>query len=85
MTDDKIEYRAAIDKDTLGKWQGVVRVWDRPQSAVQGAEVVDKITEPIEVRVVDEQKDAYGSTVQRVKITYGSKQGWVLADAISKI
>ena len=85
MANSKTEYRATINKDTLKKWNGVVRVWDKPQSAVEGAEVVDKITEPIEVSVVEEQKGMYGSTVQRVKIVYGSKQGWVLADAISKI
>jgi len=85
MANGKTEYRAAINKDILEKWHGVVRVWDRPQSAVEGAEVVDKITEPIEVSVVEEQKDMYGSTLQRAKIVYDGKQGWVLADAISKI
>ena len=77
-------YQAAITKEILERWHEV-RVWDRPQSAADGAEVVDKITQPIVVKVVEEQKDMYGSTVQRVKIAYGVRQGWVLAGAITKI
>lgn len=84
MANEKTEYHAAITKEILEKWNGIVRVWDRPQSAVEGAEVVDKITEPIEVKVVEEQKGMYGSTIQRVKIVYENKEGWVLADAVTR-
>jgi hypothetical protein len=82
MESGKVEYRAVINKDTLEKWHGI-RVWDKPQSAVDGAEVVDQITEPLEVKVVEEQN--WNGSIQRFKIAYGSKQGWVLADAITKI
>jgi hypothetical protein len=71
MENEKSEYRAAVTKDILVKWNGLIRVWDKPQSAVEGAEVVDKITEPLQVKVVDAQNDMWGATLQRVKIAYG--------------
>ena len=77
-------YKALINKEILEKWNGVVRVWSDPKSAVEGAEVIDEIKKPIEITVIEEQKDMYGSKTQRVKITYGEKrEGWVLSDAIS--
>ena len=76
-------YKASVSKDTLDRWNGVVRVWSEPKSAVEGAEVVDEIRKPIKVSVVEEQKDMYGSLTQRAKICYGKgKEGWVLYDAL---
>jgi uncharacterized protein YgiM (DUF1202 family) len=57
---------------------------ERAQESVEGAEVVDEIKEPVEVTVVEEQKDMYGSKSQRAKITYGEgREGWVLSDALT--
>ena len=76
-------YQASVSKEILSKWSGVVRVWSEPKSAVEGAEVVDEIKEPVEVTVVEEQKDMYGSKAQRAKITYSDgREGWVLSDAL---
>lgn len=82
---EKLEpYKAEVSSEILKRWNDCVRVWDTPQSAVEGAEVVDMITEPIQVTVVEIQKDMmYGTTPQRYKITYGGKEGWVLADMIA--
>lgn len=78
-------YKAMISKDVIKKWNGAVRVWSEPRSAVEGAKMVDEIKEPVEVTVVEEQKDMYGSLNQRAKIRYGDgKEGWVLWDAIVK-
>ena len=81
---EKVEpYKATVSDEVLGKWDGVVRVWSEPMSAVEGAQVVGEITEPIEVTVVEEQKDVYGSLAQRALIQYGDGQeGWVLYDAL---
>jgi hypothetical protein len=89
MAMNKIEsvepYSASVSEETLTKWNGIVRVWSEPKSAVEGAEVVDEIEEPTEVTVVEEQKDMHGSLVQRAKIRYGEgKEGWVLAHAITR-
>jgi predicted transcriptional regulator len=76
-------YQASVSEEILSKWNGTVRVWSEPKSAVEGATVVDEIREPVEVTVVEEQKDMYGSKVQRAKIKYSEgREGWVLADAI---
>jgi len=81
----KVEpYKMSITEETIKKY-GSVRIWDRPQSAVQGAEVVQEITKPIEVTVIDEQKDMYGSTVQRAKVRFdGNKEGWVIFGMLTK-
>lgn len=76
-------YKASINEEILKKWNGTVRVWSEPKSAVEGAEVVDEITKPVEVTVIEEQKDMYGSLAQRAKIRYGEgKEGWVLYHAL---
>jgi hypothetical protein len=76
-------YKASIGKDIISKWNGVIRVWSEPQSIVEGARVVDEIRQPVEVTVVEEQKDMYGSLSQRARINYGEgKEGWVLYDAL---
>jgi hypothetical protein len=82
---EKVEpYKAWVSGEILDKWNGVVRVWSEPRSAVDGAEVVDEIKKPTEVRVVEEQKDMYGSLAQRFRIRYGkSQEGWVLFDALA--
>ena len=77
-------YKAFIAKDILTKWNGFVRVWSEPKSAVEGSGVVDEISEPVEVTVVEEQKGMYGSDVQRAKVKYGDKDGWVLYHMIEK-
>jgi len=84
MSEKVKPYKANISAETLKRWNGCIRVWDTPRSAVEGAEVVDTIKEPIAVTVMEVQKDMmYGTTPQRYKITYGDKEGWVLADAIA--
>jgi len=78
-------YRASVSKEILKDWNGVVRVWNEPKSAVEGAEVVDELTKPIEVTVTEEQRDMYGSRAQRAKIRYAEdKEGWVLYHALVK-
>ncbi len=77
-------YQANVSAEILKKWNGVVRVWSEPMSAVEGSTVLDEIREPAEVTVVEEQKDVYGSLSQRARIRYGDgKEGWVLWDAIA--
>ena len=77
-------YQASVSEETLSKWSGIVRVWSEPKSAVEGAEVIDEIKEPVEVTVVEEQKDMYGSKAQRARIRYGEgREGWVLSDALT--
>ncbi|MFC1919772.1 hypothetical protein ACFLWX_03165 [Chloroflexota bacterium] len=80
----KVEpYIGHINLQVIDKWNGVVRVWNEPKSAVEGAEVIDQIKEPVEVTIVEEQKDMYGSTAQRARIRYGEgREGWVLYDAL---
>ena len=82
---EKVEhYKAWVSKEILSRWNGVVRVWSDPESAVEGAEVVDEIKKPTEVTVVEEQKDMYGSKAQRARITYSEgREGWVLSDALA--
>jgi hypothetical protein len=78
-------YKAFITAEILKKWNGTVRVWSEPKSAVDGAKVVEEITKPTEVTVVEEQKDMYGSLTQRAKVKYGAgKEGWVLSQMIAK-
>ncbi len=76
-------YKSRISEEALSKWDGVVRVWSEPKSIIDGAEVVDELRQPLEVTVVVEQKDVYGSLTQRVKIQYDNgREGWVLYDAL---
>jgi len=78
-------YKASITAEILKKWNGTVRVWSEPKSAVDGARVVEEITKPTEVTVIEEQKDMYGSLTQRAKVKYGAgKEGWVLHQMIAK-
>jgi hypothetical protein len=82
---EKVEpYKVLVSQEIISKWNGMVRVWSDPKSAVEGAEVVDKITEPIEVTVVEEQKEMFSAQPQRAKIEYaGGRVGWVLYDALT--
>jgi len=76
-------YKATISEEIIKQWSGVVRVWNEPKSAVEGAEVVDEITKPIDVTVTEEQEEMCGSRAQRAKIRYGEgKEGWVLYHAL---
>jgi hypothetical protein len=80
------EYAAMITQEILDRYDGVVRVWDVPHSAIDGGQVVDKITQLTEVVVSEEEKDMYGSLPQRAKVRYGDgKEGWVLYQMITKI
>ena len=81
----KVErYKMSITEETIKKY-GYVRIWDRPQSAVEGAQIVKEVTEPTEVTVIDEQKDMYGSTVQRAKVRFDrNKEGWVIYSMLTK-
>lgn len=80
------EYAALITAEMLERYDGVVRIWDSPRSAIDGGQVIDKITQPTEVVVNEEEKDLYGSLPQRAKIRYGEdKTGWVLYQMITKI
>jgi hypothetical protein len=80
------EYAAMITQETLDRYDGVVRIWDAPRSAIDGGQVADKITQPTEVVVSEEEKDMYGSLPQRAKVRYGGdKEGWVLYQMITKM
>jgi hypothetical protein len=79
------EYRALITQEILDRYDGVVRVWDTPRSAIDGGQVLDKINQPLEVVVSAEEKDLYGSLPQRAKVRYGDgKEGWVLYQMLAK-
>ncbi len=78
-------YPVSITKTLLKKWNGEIRVWDTPRSAIADGVVVDKITSPIRATVVEEQMDMYGSIPQRAKIRYSrGKEGWVIYDMVQK-
>ena len=78
-------YPVKITKSILSKWNGEIRIWDSPKSAIEGASVLDKITKPISAKVLEEQMDMYGSIPQRARIQYSrSKEGWVIYDMIEK-
>jgi hypothetical protein len=80
------EYQALITAEILARYDGVVRVWDSPRSAIDGGQVVDQITQPAEVVVHQEEKDIYGSLPQRVHVRYGEdKSGWVLYQMITRM
>ena len=79
------EYKAMITQEILDRYDGVVRIWDTPRSAIDGGQVVDKIAEPAEVLVLEEEKDIYGALPQRAKVRYGAnKEGWVLYQMLVK-
>jgi hypothetical protein len=89
MVMDKItpvqEYAAVITQEILDRYDGVVRVWDTPRSAIDGGQVVDKVTQPTSVIVSEEEKDIYGSLPQRAKVRYADgKEGWVLYQMLAK-
>ena len=76
---------ARVTKALLAKWNGEVRVWDSPKSAIEGAEVLDIITSPCSIGVVEEQLDMYGSIPQRARISYRrGKEGWIIYDMLHK-
>jgi hypothetical protein len=90
MVMEKIEpvqaYTALITQEILDRYDGVVRVWDTPRSAIDGAQVMDKISQPTEVVVTEEEKDLYGSLPQRAKVRYGDgREGWVLYQMLTKL
>jgi hypothetical protein len=90
MVMEKIEpvqaYTALITQEILDRYDGVVRVWDTPRSAIDGGQVMDKISQPTEVVVTEEEKDLYGSLPQRAKVRYGDgREGWVLYQMLTKL
>jgi hypothetical protein len=90
MVMEKIEpvqaYTAMITQEILDRYDGVVRVWDTPRSAIDGGQVMDKISQPTEVVVTEEEKDLYGSLPQRAKVRYGDgREGWVLYQMLTKL
>lgn len=71
-------YKALVSDEVLYKCNGSVRVWSEPKTSFEGAIVVDEITMPIEVTVIEVQKDVDDSLVLRAKIHYAEGQeGWV--------
>jgi len=77
-------YAVSVTPAILEKWNGEIRVWDTPQSAIEGGQVVDKITAPTDASVVEEQMDMFGSIPQRARIQYSGKEGWVIYDMVEK-
>ena len=77
-------YPVSVTQAVLEKWNGEVRVWDTPQSAIEGAKVLDKLTEPTDATVVEEQMDMFGSIPQRARIQYAGNEGWVIYDMVEK-
>lgn len=80
----KVEpYRALVSQEIISKWNGAVRVWSEPKSAVEGAEVVDQLREPTEVNVIEEQREMFSGQPQRARVQYGAgREGWLLYDAL---
>lgn len=77
-------YKMSITEETIERY-GSVRIWDQPKSAVEGAQVVREVTKPTAVTVIEEQKDMYGSTVQRAKVKLDrGKEGWVVFSMLTK-
>ena len=78
-------YAVSVTRTLLNKWNGEIRVWDTPRSAIEGGVVVDKITRPVKAVVLEEQLDMYGSLPQRARIRYSrGKEGWVIYDMVQK-
>ena len=77
-------YKASITEEAIKRY-GSVRIWDQPKSAVEGAQVVKEVTEPLQVTVIEEQKDMFGSVTQRAKVKFDrNKEGWVLYTMLTK-
>ncbi|UCC61150.1 MAG: hypothetical protein JSW38_01775 [Dehalococcoidia bacterium] len=71
-------YRASINDEILYKCNGSVRIWSEPKPSFDGAIVVDEITTPINVTVLEVQKNTDDSLILRAKIHYGEgHEGWV--------
>ncbi len=76
-------YQALVSQETIARWNGVVRVWSDPKSAVEGSEVVDQLREPTELTVVEEQREMFSGQPQRARVQYGEgREGWVLYEAL---
>lgn len=75
----EVSYTATVTAVTLAQCGQRIRVWDTPQSAVEGASVVCEITTPIRVEVIAEQCEPYSDVAERAYIRYQGHEGWVLA------
>lgn len=96
MPDDRVcqaRYPAAVTCETLAQVQaGVtlaqvqagVRVWDTPRSQLEGARSVDAITVPTRVDVIAEQFEPFSEKLERARIRYQGKEGWVLAIMLTR-
>lgn len=79
----QVRYTASITAATLERFQQVIRVWDTPQSRLEGARVVQAITAPVTVDVMAEQLERFSAKPERAKIRHQGKEGWVLAIQLS--
>jgi hypothetical protein len=79
----KVEpYSGLVNQEFFSKFSRILHVWSKPKSAVEGSKVMDEIKKPIEVIVLELQKDGYFRP-QRAKIRYDKgREGWVLYDAL---
>lgn len=79
----KVEpYSAFVNQEFFSKLSRILHVWSEPKSAVEGSKVVDEIKKPIEVTLLELQKDVYFRP-QQARIRYGNgREGWVLYDAL---
>ncbi len=80
-----VSYTAAITAQTLVQFGQRIRVWDTPQSAVEGARVVCEITAPTCVDVIAELYEPYSNIAERVSIRYQNHAGWVLAMQLTRV
>lgn len=87
MPDDRVcqaRYPAAVTCETLAQVQAGVRVWDTPRSQLEGARSVDAITVPTRVDVIAEQFEPFSEKLERARIRYQGKEGWVLAIMLTR-
>ena len=74
----QVSYTATVTALTLAQFGQRLRVWDTPQSAVEGARVVCEITAPTCIDVIAEQCEPYSDVAERAYIRYQEHEGWVL-------
>ncbi len=81
----QVEYRAAIGQAAIDQFPSGIRIWDTPQSAVSGGEVMHILSTPARVDVVAEQCEPFSETPERVKIRYEGLEGWILAVVLTPV
>ena len=80
----QVSYTAAVTAQTLAQFGQRIRVWDTPQSAVEGARVVCEITAPTCVDVIAEQYEPFSNVAERLSIRHQKREGWVLAIQLTR-